>query len=105
VDGRWVVETDRERCITKTLAMEVAKEGLRINAIAPATLLTNFGREEQDAFRPRTEQEIEQWGSYVPTGRASTPEDCANGALFLASNLSSNTTGAIIPVDGGYLAR
>jgi NAD(P)-dependent dehydrogenase (short-subunit alcohol dehydrogenase family) len=91
--------------LTKSLAIEVAKEGIRINAIAPATLLTNFGRDEQDAFNPRTEEEIELWGSYVPTGRASTPEDCANAALFLASDLSANTTGAIIPVDGGYLAR
>jgi NAD(P)-dependent dehydrogenase (short-subunit alcohol dehydrogenase family) len=91
--------------LTKSLAMEVAKEGIRINAIAPATLLTNFGRDEQDAFTTRTEQEVELWGSYVPTGRASTPEDCANAALFLASELSANTTGAIIPVDGGYLAR
>ncbi len=91
--------------LTKSLAMEVAKEGIRINAIAPATLLTNFGRDEKEAFAPRSEKEIEQWGSYVPTGRASTPEDCANAALFLASDLSANTTGAIIPVDGGYLAR
>jgi NAD(P)-dependent dehydrogenase (short-subunit alcohol dehydrogenase family) len=91
--------------LTKSLAMEVAKEGIRINAIAPATLLTNFGRPEQDAFTPRTDEEIELWGSFVPTGRASTPEDCANAALFLASDLSANTTGAIIPVDGGYLAR
>ena len=91
--------------LTKSLAMEVAKEGIRVNAIAPATLMTNFGRDEQDAFKPRTEQEVELWGSFVPTGRASTPEDCAKGALFLASDLSSNTTGAIIPVDGGYLAR
>jgi NAD(P)-dependent dehydrogenase (short-subunit alcohol dehydrogenase family) len=91
--------------LTKSLAMEVAAEGIRINAIAPATLLTNFGRDEQDAFAPRTQEEIELWGSYLPTGRASTPEDCANAALFLASDLSANTTGAIVPVDGGYLAR
>lgn len=91
--------------LTKSLAMEVAKEGIRVNAIAPATLLTNFGRSEEDAFKPRTEEEVELWGSFVPTGRASTPEDCANAALFLASDLSANITGAIIPVDGGYLAR
>ena len=91
--------------LTKALAMEVAAEGIRINAIAPATLLTNFGRDEQDAFTPRSQEEIALWGSFVPTGRASTPEDCANAALFLASDLSANTTGAIIPVDGGYLAR
>jgi NAD(P)-dependent dehydrogenase (short-subunit alcohol dehydrogenase family) len=91
--------------LTKSLAMEVAQEGIRINAIAPATLLTNFGRPETEAFRPRTEKEVALWGSFVPTGKASTAEDCANAALFLASDLSSNITGAIIPVDGGYLAR
>ena len=91
--------------LTKSLAMEVAKEGIRINAIAPATLLTNFGRDEREAFAPRSAEELELWGSFVPTGRASTPEDCANAVLFLASDLSANTTGAIIPVDGGYLAR
>lgn len=91
--------------LTKSLAMEVAKENIKINGIAPATLLTNFGRDEQDAFKPHTPEEIDAWGSYVPTGRASTPEDCAKAVLFLASDLSSNTTGAIVPVDGGYLAR
>jgi len=91
--------------LTKSLAMEVAAEGIRINAIAPATLLTNFGRSEKDAFKPRTAEEEELWGSFVPTGRATTPEECANAALFLASDLSSNTTGAVLPVDGGYLAR
>jgi NAD(P)-dependent dehydrogenase (short-subunit alcohol dehydrogenase family) len=91
--------------LTKSLAMEVAKEGIRINAIAPATLLTNFGRAEEDAFTERSAEEVELWGSFVPTGRASTPEDCAKSVLFLASDLSSNTTGAVVPVDGGYLAR
>jgi NAD(P)-dependent dehydrogenase (short-subunit alcohol dehydrogenase family) len=91
--------------LTKSLAIEVAKEGIRINAIAPATLLTNFNRSEADAFTPWSEEELALWGSFVPTGRASTPEDCANAVLFLASDLSANTTGAIVPVDGGYLAR
>jgi NAD(P)-dependent dehydrogenase (short-subunit alcohol dehydrogenase family) len=91
--------------LTKALAIDVACEGIRVNAIAPATLLTNFGRSEEDAFKERSEDEVRVWGSFVPTGKASTPQECANAALFLASDLSSNTTGAIIPVDGGYLAR
>lgn len=91
--------------LTKSLAIEVAKEGIRINAIAPATLMTNFGRDESEAFAPRTQAEIDLWGSFVPTGRATTPEECAQACLFLASDMSSNTTGAIVPVDGGYLAR
>jgi NAD(P)-dependent dehydrogenase (short-subunit alcohol dehydrogenase family) len=91
--------------LTKSLAIEVAGEGIRVNALAPASLLTNFGRDEREAFEPRSREEVDLWGSFVPTGRASTPEDCANAALFLASAMSANTTGAIIPVDGGYLAR
>jgi NAD(P)-dependent dehydrogenase (short-subunit alcohol dehydrogenase family) len=91
--------------LTKALAIDVASEGIRVNAIAPATLLTNFGRSEEEAFKERSEDEVRVWGSFVPTGKASTPQECANAALFLASDLSSNTTGAIIPVDGGYLAR
>jgi len=91
--------------LTKSLAIEVAKEGIRVNGIAPATLLTNFGRDESQAFAERTQEEIDLWGSFVPTGRATSPEECAQALLFLASDMSSNTTGAIIPVDGGYLAR
>lgn len=91
--------------LTKSLAMEVVTEGIRVNAIAPGAILTNFGRDEDEAFAPRTDEEIALLGSLMPTGRASTPEECANAALFLASDMSSNTTGAIIPVDGGYLAR
>jgi NAD(P)-dependent dehydrogenase (short-subunit alcohol dehydrogenase family) len=91
--------------LTRSLAMEVAKEGIRINAIAPATLVTNFSRSEDEKFKPHTEEELALYGSFVPTGRASTPEDCAQAALFLASDMSANTTGAVVPVDGGYLAR
>jgi NAD(P)-dependent dehydrogenase (short-subunit alcohol dehydrogenase family) len=91
--------------LTKALAVDVAAQGIRVNAIAPATLLTNFGRDEAEAFTPRTEEEIQLWGSFVPTKRASTPEDCANAVLFLASDLAANITGAVLPVDGGYLAR
>jgi NAD(P)-dependent dehydrogenase (short-subunit alcohol dehydrogenase family) len=91
--------------LTKALAVDVADKGIRVNAIAPATLLTNFGRDEADAFTPRSQEEVEIWGSFVPTKRASTPEDCANAVVFLASDLAANITGAILPVDGGYLAR
>jgi NAD(P)-dependent dehydrogenase (short-subunit alcohol dehydrogenase family) len=91
--------------LTKSLAVEVAKEDIRINGIAPGSLLTNFGRDEGEAFKERTQEEIDLWGSFHPNGRASTPEDCAKAVLFLASDMSSNTTGAIVPVDGGYLAR
>ncbi|MHB8464721.1 MAG: SDR family NAD(P)-dependent oxidoreductase [Acidimicrobiales bacterium] len=91
--------------LTKSLAMELAMEDIKINAIAPGALLTNFGRPEDKAFVPRSQEEVDFHGSFHPNGRASTPEDCAKAVLFLASDLSSNTTGAIVPIDGGYLAR
>jgi len=91
--------------LTKSLAMEVAKENIRITRSRRRRCSRNFGRTEDEAFTPRTDAEVEIWGSFVPTGRASSPEDCANAVLFLASDMSANTTGAIIPVDGGYLAR
>lgn len=91
--------------LTKSLAIELAPEKIRVNAIAPGSLMTNFDRSAEDAFKPRTRAEIDLWDSFSPLGRAATPEDCANAALFLASDLSANTTGAIVPVDGGYLAK
>jgi NAD(P)-dependent dehydrogenase (short-subunit alcohol dehydrogenase family) len=91
--------------LTKALAVEVADQGIRVNAFAPASILTNFSRSSDDKFKPWTEEEIKMYGSFVPTGKSSTAEDCANAALFLASDMSSNVTGATLPVDGGFIAR
>ena len=44
-------------------------------------------------------------GSYQPLGRIITPEDRANAALYLASDMSANVTGVALPVDGGYVAK
>jgi NAD(P)-dependent dehydrogenase (short-subunit alcohol dehydrogenase family) len=91
--------------LTRTLAVEVAAQGIRVNAFAPASILTNFSRRADDAFKPWTQEEIDMYGSFVPTGKPSTPEDCANAALYLASDMSGNVTGVVLPVDGGFLAR
>jgi NAD(P)-dependent dehydrogenase (short-subunit alcohol dehydrogenase family) len=91
--------------LTKALAVEVAAQGIRVNAFAPASILTNFSRSDEDKFKPWTEAEIKTYGSFVPTGKSSTAEDCANAALYLASDMSGNVTGTILPVDGGFLAR
>lgn len=91
--------------LTKALAVEVAADDIRVNAFAPATMLSNFGRSEDEAFTPHTDEQYKLWGSLVPTGRPTMPEDCARAALFLASSWAGNITGAILPVDGGYIAR
>ena len=53
---------------------------------------------------PATEEMQARYGKMHPLGKPIRPEDAANAALFLASDLSNNITGVLIPVDGGYTA-
>lgn len=89
--------------ITRTLAIEVAKQGIRINSVCPAGMMTNFIN-HGGAFAERSEAEIEAFGKLHPMGKPIDPTDCANAALFLASDLASNITGVSLPVDGGLTA-
>ena len=82
--------------LTRSLAMELAGEGIRVNSVCPSGMPTNFMPGAQ------SEAALASMGSIHPLGRHITPEDCANGALFLASDLSANITGHNLPVDGGF---
>jgi len=80
--------------MTKSLAQEVASRGVRVNAIAPG-----FVESDMTAALP---QEIkDKMKEAIPFKRFGRPEDVANAALFLASDLSSYITGQVLPVDGG----
>jgi NAD(P)-dependent dehydrogenase (short-subunit alcohol dehydrogenase family) len=85
--------------LTRALALEVAGQGIRVNSVCPAGMPTNFfpGLNENAAARA-------SMGAAHPLGRPIEPEDCANGALFLASDLASNITGVNMPIDGGLSA-
>ena len=84
--------------LTKSLAIAYAPDGIRVNAIAPgwiATALTQGLRED-----PMREAVIL---GRTPMGRWGRPEDITGPALFLASPAAAFITGAVLPVDGGYL--
>ncbi|MDO8359069.1 MAG: SDR family oxidoreductase [Devosia sp.] len=85
---------------TKSLALELAPETIRVNAIAPET--TETEQIQIHAWIPDEYKHlIPRW---IPLGRYGRPEDAAGAALFLASRLSSWMTGATINLDGGALA-
>lgn len=84
--------------LTKSLAIAYAADGIRVNALAPgyiATRLTGVLQHDQD----RSDSIVGR----TPMGRWGSPEDVAGVALFLASSSASFVTGAVLPVDGGYL--
>ena len=91
--------------LTRALAIEAAPLGIRVNCICPGAIDTNFAVPPEAAFQPKPPAFRQILGGQHPLGRPIEAEDCANAALFLASDLSSNVTGIALPVDGGYLAR
>ncbi|RWE28912.1 MAG: SDR family oxidoreductase [Mesorhizobium sp.] len=85
--------------LTKSLAVEWAKQGVRVNAVAPgyvATELTLRGRSNEEWFGT--------WMRMTPMGRLGEPREIANAVLFLAADASSYITGTVLTVDGGYTA-
>jgi len=86
--------------LTRALALEIAGEGIRINSVCPAGMPTKFmGVDLSSSQAARTSM-----GANHPLGRVIEPIECANAALFLASDLASNITGVNLPVDGGVSA-
>jgi NAD(P)-dependent dehydrogenase (short-subunit alcohol dehydrogenase family) len=84
--------------ITKHLAVELAAQGIRVNAVAPGTIGTAGLRKMSDEY-------IAGVTAAHPIGRIGEPEEVAAAILFLASDEASFITGAVLPVDGGYLAQ
>lgn len=84
--------------LTKSVALEFAKQNIRINAVAPGVIATEmFDRFAGDEFR-------DQIVSTVPVGRVGVGDEIAAAVLYLASDAAKFTTGASLVVDGGFIA-
>ena len=86
--------------MTRALAVEWAKTGVRVNALAPQWVNTPF----VEGLRDKPDL-MERIRGMVPMGRLAEPEEIAGAAVFLASGASSMITGHILAVDGGFLAQ
>ena len=80
--------------LAKSIAQELGSRGIRANAIAPGFIITAM----TDALSDEVKAE---WAKRIPLRRGGTPEDVANIATFLASDMSSYVSGQVIQVDGG----
>lgn len=82
--------------LTRSLSRELGKDGIRVNAVAPGVTRT-------DMVAALPEQMVAPLLQKIPLARMGEAEDIANAVVFLASDLASYITGAVIPVDGGVI--
>jgi NAD(P)-dependent dehydrogenase (short-subunit alcohol dehydrogenase family) len=88
--------------LPKTVACEVARQGIRVNAVCPAPVDTRMFMRWRNNFRPLIQpRSLSATRAATPSGRHATAEEIANMVLFLCSGLASNTTGGQFVVDGG----
>lgn len=80
--------------LAKSIAKELGSRGIRANAIAPGFIITDMTGQLSEEVR-------NEWAKQIPLRRGGTPEDVANAAVFLASDLSSYVSGQVIHVCGG----
>ena len=93
--------------LLRTAALDAGRYGIRVNGLGPGPILTGalrdrLERRAADGGLP-VEQALADAAAGTALGRMATEEDVARAALFLASDLSSGITGALLPVDGGIL--
>lgn len=84
--------------LTKSMAAEWAKRGVRVNCLCPGYIRTEMVEHRYQNKDPM----IERWFEMTPMGRSGMPEELMGAAVFLASDASTFVTGSCLVVDGGY---
>ena len=85
--------------VSKVLAAEWGRDGVRVNTISPTVVLTELGRKAWEG--PRGDALKQQ----IPTGRFALPDEVAAAAVYLASDAAAMVNGADLLIDGGYTIR
>lgn len=96
--GEWIhyaMTKGAIETLTVGLAREVAQEGIRVNAVAPGLVQTDIHTDAGDPGRPA------RLAQTIPLGRAGTPEEIAEGVIWLLSPAASYVTGTILDIGGG----
>lgn len=86
--------------LVRGLAVELARDGIRVNGVAPGYIRTAQLLSKENSLGP---EGAEKAGEFIPMGRIGEPEDIADVVLFLASNGARYMTGQVVVVDGGLL--
>ena len=89
--------------LTRSMALDHAKEGIRVNAVCPGSVDTEMIHAAWEQFGD-VEQARKFWAEKHPLGRIASADEVGRAILFLASNEASFITGAALPVDGGITA-
>lgn len=101
--GRWLYPVSKAAILqlTKNMAMDLAADKIRVNAVSPGWTWSRIMNELTGGNRQKTDSVA---SSYHLLGRVGDPSEVAEGVLFLCSDNASFVTGADLPIDGGYSA-
>jgi NAD(P)-dependent dehydrogenase (short-subunit alcohol dehydrogenase family) len=91
--------------MTRSIALDYAAEGIRVNCIAPGAIRTELLWDAARAFGEASDELIESWGEQQPIGRLIEPEEVAELALFLLGDGAASITGSSYRIDGGSLGK
>jgi len=91
--------------LTKAMALDHAKEGIRVNCVCPGSIMTPMIVQDAPKSGPAKEKYFKETAELHPMRRIGEPEEVAKTVLFLASDDSSFVTGTALSVDGGYVAQ